>query len=471
MFPGARTPGYSHKWTFIRHPHQYKTYRVKAVVLDKLGSSLYNAIQRIIKAPVVDEATVKELIKDFQRALLQADVNVQLVMELSQSIQKRALDEKLPPGISRREHIVKVIYDELTRFVGETPQELKIAPGKQNVIMLVGIQGSGKTTQTAKLARYFQKRGLRVGLICADTFRPGAYSQLKQLADSIKAPFYGEQDAKDPVALARRGVAHFKDAEVVILDTSGRHKDETGLIKEMQQIEAAIKPHEIILVLDGTIGQQAASQAKAFKEATAVGSIIVSKLDGTARGGGALSGVAATGVPIKFIGTGEKIEDLEAFVPSRFIGRLLGMGDIEGLVAKVKEADIPVSEKDVAAMLSGKFSLQDMYDQFEAMQNMGPLQKVLSMIPGFSYKLPTEELENAEERLSRWKVIIQSMTPEEREDPKVLNASRMRRVARGSGTEEREVRELIKQYNTMRKMLKQMKGSRRMRRQMPFKFG
>ena len=441
------------------------------MVLEKLGSSLYNAIQRIIKAPVVDETTVKELIKDFQRALLQADVNVQLVMELSQSIQKRALDEKLPPGISRREHIVKVIYDELTRFVGQNPQELKIAPGKQNVIMLVGIQGSGKTTQTAKLARYFQKRGLRVGLICSDTFRPGAYSQLKQLADSINAPFYGEPDAKDPVALAKRGVAHFKDAEVVILDTSGRHKDEIGLIREMQQIEAAVKPYEIILVLDGTIGQQAASQAKAFKEATAVGSIIVSKLDGTARGGGALSGVAATGVSIKFIGTGEKTEDLEAFVPGRFIGRLLGMGDIEGLVAKVKEAEMPVNEKDVMAMLSGKFSLQDMYDQLEAMQNMGPFQKVLSMIPGFSYQLPTEELENAEERLAKFKVIIQSMTSEEREDPKVLNASRMRRVAKGSGTEEREVRELIKQYTTMRKMLKQMKGSRRMRRQMPFKFG
>jgi signal recognition particle subunit SRP54 len=337
--------------------------------------------------------------------------------------------------------------------------------------MLVGIQGSGKTTQTAKLARYFQKRGLRVGIICSDTFRPGAYSQLKQLADSIKVSFYGETDAKDPVALARRGVTHFRDSEVVLIDTSGRHKEEAGLIREMQQIEAAVKPTETILVLDGTIGQQAGAQARAFKEATDVGSIIVSKLDGTARGGGALSGVAATGVPIKFIGTGEKIEDLEAFVPSRFIGRLLGMGDIEGLVAKVKEAEMPVSEKDVLAMFSGRFTLQDMYNQFEAMQNMGPLQKVLSMIPGFSYQLPAEEMEGAEGRLEKYKVIIQSMTPEEREDPKIINASRVRRVARGSGAEEREVRELIKQYNTMRKMLKQMKGSRRMRRQLPFRFG
>ncbi len=439
------------------------------MVLDKLGSNLYNAIQKIIKAPVVDEATVKELVKDFQRALLQADVNVSLVMELSQNIQKNALDLKLPPGISRREHIIKVINDELVHFVGEKPQELKIVPGKQNVLMLIGIQGSGKTTHSSKLARYFQKRGLKVGLICADTFRPGAYSQLKQLAEAINVPFYGEPDSKDPVSLSRRGVEHFKDTEVVILDTSGRHKEEISLIKEMQQIEAAVNPHEVILVLDGTIGQQATAQASAFKDATEIGSIIVSKLDGTARGGGALSGVAATGAPIKFIGTGEKVDDLEAFVPSRFIGRLLGMGDIEGLIAKVKEAESPINEKDVMAMMSGKFSLQDMYNQFEAMQNMGPLQKVLGMIPGFSYKMPTDEVENAEERLVRWKVMIQSMTQDEKDDPKKLNRSRIQRVARGSGTNEREVRELIKQYNTMRKMLKQMKGSRRMRRQMPFK--
>jgi len=439
------------------------------LVLESLGSNLYKAIQKLVRSPVVDEATVKELVRDFQRALLQADVNVNLVMELSQNIQRRALEEKLPPGVSRREHIIKVIHDELTRFVGEKPQDLKIIPGKQNVLMLVGIQGSGKTTQSAKLARYFQKRGFKVGLICADTFRPGAYNQLKQLAESINVPFYGEPDTKDAVAVSKRGVEHFRGYEVVILDTSGRHKDEAELIAEMKEIEKAVKPHEVILVLDGTIGQQAAAQAKAFKEATSIGSIIVSKLDGTARGGGALSGVAATGVPIKFIGTGEKIDDLEVFVPSRFIGRLLGMGDIEGLVAKVKEAEAPISEKNVAAMLSGKFSLQDMYNQFEAMQNMGPLQKVLGMIPGFSYQLPVNEIENAEERLKTWKVIIQSMTQKEKEDPKILNRSRIQRIARGSGREEREVRELIKQYNTMRKLLKQMKGSRRMRRKMPFK--
>ena len=441
------------------------------MVLEKLGSSLYDALRKVIRAPVVDEDLVKELVRDFQRALLQADVNVQLVMELSQNIQKLALDEELPPGISRREHLVKVVYDELTRFVGEKPQTLDIRPGKQNVLMLIGIQGSGKTTHAAKLARYFQKRGLKSAVICADTFRPGAYDQLRQLAESINVDFYGEPENKDPVAIAVHGVKEFEGHEVVIVDTAGRHKEEKTLMLEMQQIARQVRPQEIILVLDGTIGQQAASQAAAFNEATDVGSIIVSKLDGTARGGGALSGVAATGAPIKFIGVGEKIEDLEPFVPSRFVGRLLGMGDIESLVAKVQEAEVGVSEKDINAMLSGKFTLADMYQQFEAMRSMGPLQKVLQMVPGLGYQLPDSELELAEERLDKYKYIIDSMTPEEREKPKILNASRVRRIARGSGTEEKDVRELIKQYNAMRKMLKQLKGRRRMLRRMPFKLG
>ncbi|MFP3950940.1 MAG: signal recognition particle protein Srp54 [Candidatus Bathyarchaeia archaeon] len=441
------------------------------MALEKLGSNLYDAVRRVVRAPVVDEALVKELVKDFQRALLQADVNVQLVMDLSNTIQKRSLDEDLPPGISRREHVVKVVYDELTKFVGEEPKEIDINPNKQNVLMLVGIQGSGKTTQAAKLALYYRKRGFKTALVTSDTFRPGAYDQLKQLAEKVNVDFYGEPDAKDAVNVAERGVNKFHDYDIVILDTSGRHKEEEGLIQEMKQIASAVNPTEIILVLDGTIGQQASQQAEAFVDATPIGSIIVSKLDGTARGGGALSGVAATGAPIKFIGTGETVEDLEKFVPSRFIGRLLGMGDIEGLIQSVKEAEAPVTEKDVKAILSGKFTLQDMYDQFEAMQNMGPLKKVLSMIPGFSYQLPQEELEDAEDRLDRWKIIIQSMTPEERETPKVLNSSRIRRVARGSGIGEADVRELIKQYDAMRKMLKQLKGSRRMRRQLPFRFG
>jgi len=439
------------------------------MVLEKLGSSLYEALRKVLRAPVVDRELVKELVRDFQRALLQADVNVQLVMELSQNIEKRALEEELPPGISRREHLVKVVFDELTRFVGERPEPLDIQPGRQNLLMLVGIQGSGKTTTAAKLARYFQKRGLRPAVVCADTFRPGAYDQLRQLAESINVDFYGEEGGGDPIAIARRGAERFRGHEVVVIDTSGRHKEEKALIAEMREIAAAVRPREIVLVLDGTIGQQAAAQARAFNEATDIGSIVVAKLDGSARGGGALSSVAATGARIKFIGTGERIEDLEPFDPGRFIGRLLGMGDIEGLVKRVREAEVPVTEKDVRAMLSGRFTLADMYQQMEAMRSMGPLQKVLGMIPGLGYQLPEEGFDVAEERLDRFRVIIQSMTPGERESPRIINASRLRRIARGSGTEEREVRELIKQYNAMRRMLKQLRGRRGLLRRLPFR--
>ena len=433
--------------------------------LEKLGSSLYDALKKVFKASVVDEATVKELVRDIQRALLQADVNVQLVLGISKSIEDRALKDKVPPGISRREHVIKVVYEELTRFLGDKPVPIKVEPGKRKILMLVGIQGSGKTTAAAKLARYFQKRGLKPALVCGDTFRPGAFAQLQQLASRINVPLYGDLKAKDAVKVVTEGLKKFSDKEVVIVDTSGRHKEEHELIKEMKMLEKSIKPDEVMLVIDGTIGQQALAQAKAFNEATPIGSILVTKLDGSARGGGALSAVAATGAPIKFIGTGEKTEDIEAFVPSRFVGRLLGMGDLETLLDKVKEAEITVPEKKAKAILSGKFSLTDMYEQFEAMKGMGTFKKLMKMIPGMSYKIPDEMLDSAEGRLEKWRVMIQSMTPGERDNPKVFNASRMKRVARGSGTSEKEVKELLKQYIVMRRMLKTM---RRRKGKFPF---
>jgi signal recognition particle subunit SRP54 len=433
--------------------------------LEKLGSSLYDALKKVFKASVVDEATVKELVRDLQRALLQADVNVQLVLGISKSIEDRALKDKVPPGISRREHVIKVVYEELTRFLGDKPVPIKVEPGKRKILMLVGIQGSGKTTAAAKLARYFQKRGLKPALVCGDTFRPGAFAQLQQLASRINVPLYGDLKAKDAVRVVTEGLKQFSDKEVVIVDTSGRHKEEHELIKEMKMLEKSIKPDEVMLVIDGTIGQQALAQAKAFNEATPIGSILVTKLDGSARGGGALSAVAATGAPIKFIGTGEKTEDIEAFVPSRFVGRLLGMGDLETLLDKVKEAEIAVPEKKAKAILSGKFTLTDMYEQFEAMKGMGTFKKLMKMIPGMSYNIPDEMLSSAEGRLEKWRVMIQSMTPGERDNPKVFNASRMKRVARGSGTSEKEVKELLKQYIMMRRMLKTM---RRRKGKFPF---
>lgn len=429
------------------------------MVLERLGSSLYEALRKVFRSTMVDEETVKELVRDIQRALLQADTNVELVLEISKRIEDKAR-ERVPPGISRREHVIKVVYDELTRFLGEKPVPLQIVTGKKKVLMLVGIQGSGKTTTSVKMAKFFQKRGTKTALICSDNFRPGAYAQLQQLAKQANIPMYGDAEEEDPIKIALDGVKKFDNYDIIIIDTAGRHKDENELIQEMKMFEKSIKPAEIVLVIDGTIGQQAAVQARAFHEATPVGSIFVAKLDGSARGGGALSAVAATGAPIRFIGTGEGISDLEVFSPSRFVGRLLGMGDLESLIEKVREAEVDVSEKKVRTFLSGKFTLKDMYDQIESMKSMGPFGRILKMLPGFSYNIPDEAMQITEDRLKKWPIIIQSMTPEERENPKTLNSSRIRRVARGSGTTEKEVRELLKQFTMMRKMMRTLRRQR-----------
>jgi len=430
------------------------------MALEHLGSSLHEALRKVFRAPVVDEEILKELVRDVQRALLQADVNVKLVLEVSKRIEDKALKEKVPPGISRREHVIKVVYEELSRFLGEKPVPLKTEPGKSKVLMLVGIQGSGKTTGAAKLARYFQKRGLKTALVCADTYRPGAYAQLQQMAKRANVPVYGNPKGRESTRIVLDGLKQFGDRDIVIIDTAGRHKEEKGLIEEMKKLEKAIKPDEVILVIDGTIGQQAAVQAKAFHEATPIGSIFITKLDGSARGGGALSAVAAIGAPIKFISLGEKIDEVEPFVPSRFVGRLLGMGDLESLIEKVREAEVKVPERKMRAFLSGRFTLTDMYEQFESMKSMGPLRHLLKMIPGMTYNIPEEMMEMAEDSLKKWRVIIQSMTPEEREKPKILTASRIRRVARGSGTKEKEVKELLERYNMLRKMMKTLRRKR-----------
>jgi len=305
--------------------------------LGDLSKSLGDAVRKLLRLPIVDEKAIRELVKDLQRALLQADVNVELVLQISRSVEKRAIEERLPPGISRREHVIKVLYEELTRFLGEEAPKTTIPPGKTYVVMLVGIQGTGKTTAAVKIARFYQKRGLRVGIICADNFRPGAYEQLAQLADKVSVPVYGDPKNPSPEKLVKEGFSHFKEEKenLIIVDTAGRHKNEAELMDEMKRLAKLAKPDEIVLAVDGSIGQAAMAQARAFNEATNIGSILVTKLDGTAKGGGALSAVAATGAKIKFISVGEGTDDLEQFVPSNFVGRILGIGDVASLVEKV----------------------------------------------------------------------------------------------------------------------------------------
>lgn len=426
--------------------------------LEGLGRSLNDAMKKLLRLAVVDEKAVKELVRDLQRALLQSDVNVNLVLQISQAVETRSLEEKLPPGISRREHVIKVLYEELTRFLGEDPSKITVEPGEKHIIMLVGIQGTGKTTASVKLARFYQKRGMRPAIVCADTYRPGAFDQLRQLAERVNVPVYGEPNSKEVLKIVKRGMELFDQEkhDLIIIDTAGRHKDEGELMSEMKDLARIIAPNEIILAIDASMGQAAMSQATAFNQTTTIGSILVTKLDGTAKGGGALSAVAATKAKINFIGTGEKIDDLEQFVPSSFVGRLLGMGDVKGLVDKVREAEVVVPQKKARAFLEGKFTLKDMYDQMIAVRKMGPLKKLMGMVPG-GMNIPDDAMETAEKRLDSWRVIIQSMTKEEVEDPKLVDSSRARRIARGSGRNEKEVKELISQYFMMKKMMKSMK--------------
>ena len=440
--------------------------------LEGLGKSLSETMRKLLRLAVVDEKAVKELVRDLQRALLQSDVNVNLVLQISQAVEKRSLEEKLPPGISRREHVIKVLYEELTRFLGEEPAKLAIEPGKNHVIMLVGIQGTGKTTASVKLARFFQKRGMRPAIICADIYRPGAFDQLQQLADRVNVPVYGEPGSSNVLSIVKKGMQHFTTQrhDLILVDTAGRHKDEGALMSEMKDLARLIQPDEIILAIDASIGQAAMSQAAAFNETTTIGSILVTKLDGTAKGGGALSAVAATHAKIKFIGTGEKTDDLEQFVPSSFVGRLLGLGDLKALVEKVREAEIVVPQKKVRAFLEGKFTLKDMYEQMVAVRKMGPLKKLMGMVPG-GINLPDDAMETAERKLDLWRVIIQSMTRKEIEEPKLVDSSRARRIARGSGTSDKEVKEMINQYFMMKKMMKTMKrrgGALGRGRKLPF---
>lgn len=425
--------------------------------LEDFGKSLSAAVKRLLRLPLIDEKAINELVKELQRTLLQADVNVKFVIEISERVSHRSIKERLPPGISRREHVIKVLCEELTKFLGEKPTSVSVPSKKNYIIMLIGIQGSGKTTGAIKIGRFYQKRGLRVALICADTYRPGAYAQLKQLADRINLPVYWEK-GKKAESLASKGIARFKEEgyHVIIVDTAGRHKNEKELMDEMQRLERHIKPDEVMFVLDGTIGQQALVHTEAFQKATQIGSIYVTKLDGSARGGGALSAVAATKARLKFIGIGEGIGDIEPFDPSKFVSRLLGMGDLETLIEKVKEAEVEVSGKKAKMMMEGKFTLKDLFEQMESLRKLGPLKKILGMMPG-GINVDADQLNLAEKKLDDWRVIIHSMRGEEIEDPRLINSSRARRIARGSGKTERDVKELVNQYFTMKKMVKTLK--------------
>jgi signal recognition particle subunit SRP54 len=437
------------------------------MVLEGLGKSLRDVLKKIANASSIDESLVKEVTRDIQRALLQADVNVKLVLDLTKEVERRSLTEKPPAGMSQREHVVKIIYQELVAVVGQP----KVIPLAKQRIMMVGLYGQGKTTTAGKLARYFHKKGLKVGLVAADVHRPAAYDQLKQIGDKIGVPVYGDPEIKNAPFIVTKGMKEFTNMDVVIIDTSGRHALESHLIEELKQVAEIVRPDERILVLDASTGQQAGPQAEAFNEAVGVTSVIVTKMDGTAKGGGALSAVARTKAPIVFIGTGEHLEDLEPFNNERFISRLLGMGDIQTLLEKAKETMTEEQALETTKkIMSGHFTLREMYDQMDMLTNMGPLKKLLSMLPGMPGLTDKIDVEESQRRLRSFKVVMDSMTEAEMNDPKLIKASRISRIAKGAGVDPKAVRDLLHQYNDSKKAVKGFMGNRKLRKQLMKQF-
>ncbi|MEM3555670.1 MAG: signal recognition particle receptor subunit alpha [Candidatus Micrarchaeia archaeon] len=424
-----------------------------------LGAGLRKAIARITGAAIVDEKAVAELVKELQRVLITNDVNVKLVFDLSKRIQERAFSEKPAGGVGAKEHVVRVVYEELVSLMGEK-YEPKL--GKQRVLLL-GLFGSGKTTTTAKLAKFYRDKGLSVGLICCDTYRPAAYEQVEQLARKTGIPFYGVKGEVDSVKIVRSGLEYFKDKDVVIVDSSGRDAFDEKLQEELKGINEALQPDEKLLVVSADIGQIARKQAEEFNKAVGLTGVVVTKMDGSGKGGGALSSVAASGAKIAFIGTGEKVDDFEVFDAKKFVGRLLGFPDLEGLLEKVKKAG--VEEVDAEKLLEEELTIESFYEQLKATKKLGPLKGVFQMMG--MVDLPKELMEESEEKLKKYEVIINSMTKEERKDVELVrkNPKRIERIAKGSGTKVEEVRELLSQFEKMRKFLNMFKKNRGLRRQ------
>ena len=431
------------------------------MVLEKLSESLKGTLQKIAKSIFVDEKLINELIKDIQKALLQSDVNVKLAFDLTQKIKERALKEEPAKGLTKKEQLINIVYDELVKFLGGEKSELNISEKKPAKIMLVGLFGSGKTTTAGKLAKHFLKRGNKVALVGLDVHRPAAMTQLEQVAKQVNVPFFIDKKTKDPIKIYKSFEDELKKFDVVIVDTAGRDALSNDLINEIKDVNNLVKANENLLVISADIGQAAQKQAEAFHQSCGITGVIVTKMDGTAKGGGALTACAVTKAPIKFIGVGEKLDDFESFNPQGFVGRILGMGDIEALLEKAKEAITEEEAQDLEKkLLKGEFSLIDLYQQMEAMSKMGSLSKIMEMIPGMGQiKMPKDMLQVQEGKLVKWKHAMNSMTKHELEDPEIIDASRIERIAKGSGISTSDIRELIKQYRQGKKMMKMFKGS------------
>ncbi len=408
-------------------------------------SKLREAFDKLTRG-TADKAAVDDVVKDIQRALLSSDVDVKLVLELTENIRKHAFDP-LPQTMTRKEHIIKLVYDELVKIMGEKKSEISLKPKK---ILLAGLFGSGKTSSAAKLARFYQKKGLKPALVCCDTVRPAAYEQLQQLAQKIDVSFYGEKFEKDPRKVLKNAL-HVIKADVIIVDSSGRNALEKDLIDEIRDLNSILEPDEKILVIPADIGQAAKQQASSFHDALNITDVIVTKTDATARGGGALTACHATGAKIKFITVGETVEDLQQYDPEKYMARILGMPDLETLLEKAKTS---IDEKKAIKMVTGDFTLEDFYGQIEGVQKMGPMSQIIEMAGFGKFAKKAGNVDAQAEKMKKWKYVIQSMTSAERANTDIVNSSRIRRIAAGSGCKESDVRELLTNYGKTKKLMK-----------------
>ena len=430
------------------------------MIFEGLSNKLQEAMKKLRGKGRVTEKDVKEMMREIKLALLEADVNFKVVKDFISKVSERAVGQDVLESLTPGQQIIKIVHEELIELMGSSNSKLTFASKPPTVYMMVGLQGSGKTTTSGKLANLLRKQGKKPLLVACDVYRPAAIKQLQVVGGQLGIEVFSMGDKTNPVDISKAAVEHAKSMQydIVIIDTAGRLHINEELMEELQNIKAAVKPHEILLVVDSMTGQDAVNVAESFNEKLGVDGIILTKLDGDTRGGSALSVKAVTGKPIKFAGMGEKLSDLEPFFPDRMASRILGMGDVLSLIEKAQEAfDEKKALELEKKMRTQQFTLDDFLDQMQQLKKMGPLSQILSMIPGFNANaLKDLDMDDNEKKMARIEAIIKSMTKQERNDPSIINGSRRKRIAAGSGTTVQEVNRLLKDFEKMKKMMKMM---------------
>lgn len=443
------------------------------MAFEGLAERLQNALQRVRGKGKVTEADVKEMMREVRLALLEADVNFKVVKDFIANVKERAVGQEVLQSLTPGQQVIKVVHNELTKLMGGEHSQIAVRQKPPTVVMMVGLQGAGKTTTTAKLANYLRKKNNRNPLlVAADIYRPAAIKQLETLGKQLNMPVFSLGDKTSPVEIAKLALAKAKEEhyDYVLIDTAGRLHIDEPLMNELKQIKEEVQPDEILLVVDAMTGQDAVNVAESFHEQLQITGVVLTKLDGDTRGGAALSVKAVTNTPIKFVGMGEKMDQLEPFHPERMASRILGMGDVLTLIEKAQASVDEEKAKELERkMRTMEFTFEDFLEQLEQVRKMGPLDELLSMIPGMNRVKGLKNLQIDEKQLARVEAIIRSMTKEEKQNPSIINASRRRRIAKGSGTTIQDVNRLLKQFEEMKKMMKQMANMAKGKKKSPFK--